>query len=87
MPRQLRRAADEAAAVADPIDLAMTGGVRYARIPDDRAQEWKDRLHQLLDEFDREPRQGEQAYALVVGLYPTSRPRLSTEPEAQGAPT
>jgi DNA-binding transcriptional ArsR family regulator len=87
VPRQLRRAADEAAAVADPIDLAMTGGVRYARIPDDRAQEWKDRLHQLLDEFDREPRQGEQAYALVVGLYPTSRPRLSTEPEAQGAPT
>jgi DNA-binding transcriptional ArsR family regulator len=77
--RQLRRAADEAAAVPAPTDLAITGGVRYARIPEDRAQEWARRLHGLLDEFDREPRQGEQAYALAVGLYPTDRPRLSAD--------
>lgn len=87
VPRRLRQAADEAAAVPEPDERPMTGSVRYARIPDHRAQEWKDRLHDLLDEFDREPRVGEQAYALVVGLYPTGRPRLSTGPEAQDAPT
>lgn len=74
--RQLRQAADEAARVVDPQEQVMTGAVRYARIPGERAQEWTDRLHRLLDEFDREPRSGERAYGLVVGLYPADVPRL-----------
>jgi DNA-binding transcriptional ArsR family regulator len=80
LSRQLRQAADEAGAVPEPTELAMTGGVRYARIPNDRAEEWAQRLHRLLDDFDREPRQGEQTFALVAGVYPSNRPRLSTEP-------
>lgn len=74
---QFRQAADEAAAVPAGVDLPLNGGVRYARIPADRAQAWSDRVHALLDEFDREPRAGEQAFGLVVGIYPTDRPRLS----------
>lgn len=84
--RQLRRAADEAATVADPQDKVMTGAVRYARIPAERAQEWKDRLHRLLDEFDREPRSGGQAYGLVVGVYPADAPRLPPTPAAPEDP-
>jgi hypothetical protein len=72
----MRQAADEAGAVPAGTDLPVNGGVRYARIPVDRAQAWSDRVHALLDEFDREARAGEQAFGLVVGIYPTSRPRL-----------
>lgn len=75
--RQLRQAADEAAAVPAAVDLPVNGGVRYARIPASRAQAWSDRVHALLDEFDREPRVVEQVFGLVVGIYPTDRPRLS----------
>ena len=74
---QFRQAADEAAAVPGDVDLPVNGGVRYARIPVSRAQAWSDRVHALLDEFDREPRVGEQTFGLVVGIYPTDRPRLS----------
>jgi DNA-binding transcriptional ArsR family regulator len=75
--RQLRQAADEAGAAPAGTDQPVNGGVRYARIPADRAQAWSDRVHALLDEFDREPRVGQQAFGLVVGIYPTDRPRLS----------
>jgi DNA-binding transcriptional ArsR family regulator len=84
--RQLRQAADEAGAVPAETDLPINGGVRYARIAADRAEEWSDRVHQLLDEFGREPRVGEQSFGLVVGLYPTDRPRLSA-PGATGSDT
>ena len=82
MAGQLRQAADEAAAVPADTDLPVNGGVRYARIPAGRAQAWTDRVHALLDEFDREPRVGEQTFGLVVGIYPTDRPRLSAGPVA-----
>jgi DNA-binding transcriptional ArsR family regulator len=83
---QFRQAADEAGAVSAGIDLPVNGGVRYARIPASRAQAWSDRVHALLDEFDREPRVGEQVFGLVVGIYPTDRPRLSAgSPESDDA--
>lgn len=77
---QLRQAADEAAAVPSGIDPPVNGGVRYARIPANRAEAWSDRVHALLDEFDRESRVGEQVFGLVVGIYPTDRPRLPAGP-------
>lgn len=75
--RQLRQAADEAGTVPPDSELPFNGGVRYARIPADRAQAWSDRVVTLLDEFDREPRAGEQVFGLVVGVYPAQRARLS----------
>ncbi len=74
---QLRQAANEAGAVPAGSDQPIDGGVRYARISPGQARAWQDRVHRILDEFDREPRTGEQAFGLVVGLYPTDRPRLS----------
>ena len=50
--------------------------LRYARIPDDRAGEWLDRLMDLVHEFTAEPRGGETTYGLLVAMYPTDRPHL-----------
>lgn len=50
--------------------------VRYARIPAERAQEWKDRLDELIIEFGRQPAAGEVTFALVTGIYATNRPPL-----------
>ncbi len=77
VPRQIQQAADEASAVHEPTELAMNGGVRYARISADRAEEWSGRVVRLLDEFDRQPRGGDQTFGLVVAVYPTDRLRLA----------
>ncbi|HEY6739872.1 MAG TPA: winged helix-turn-helix domain-containing protein [Actinopolymorphaceae bacterium] len=50
--------------------------IRHARIPDDRAQEFWQRVKLLVHEFDRLPRSGEQVYGFTVGLYPTDHPVL-----------
>ncbi len=51
-----------------------TGTIRHVRIPDERAREWVERLHALLDEFMKQPRGGDTSYGFVFGLYPTVRP-------------
>ncbi|WP_420120626.1 ArsR/SmtB family transcription factor [Nakamurella sp.] len=84
---QVRQAADESAAAPAGVEPGVNGGVRYARIPADRAAEWVRRLHDLLDEFDREPRSGDQTFGLVVGIYPTDRPRLPIRPEGRAGRT
>lgn len=50
--------------------------LRYARIPEERAQEWADRLIELVDEFTGEQRGGDTTYGLLVAFYPTDRPHL-----------
>lgn len=50
--------------------------LRYARIPEDRAKEWADRLTDLAQDFVGEPRGGELTYGLLVAFYPTDRPHL-----------
>lgn len=62
--------------VDDDVHGPMTANRRYVRIPAERAQEWAVRMNDLLVEFSREPTAGETTYALVFGLYPTSRPPL-----------
>ncbi|SDU19796.1 ArsR/SmtB family transcription factor [Jiangella alkaliphila] len=57
-------------------DLPMLTNSRYARIPAERAEEWRQRLIELLDEFVRQPRGGEVTYGLLVGIYPTGRGHL-----------
>ncbi|MFZ0014077.1 MAG: winged helix-turn-helix domain-containing protein [Acidimicrobiia bacterium] len=50
--------------------------LRYARIPTERADEWADRLVDLVSDFISEPRGGETTYGLLVAMYPTDRPHL-----------
>ncbi len=50
--------------------------LRYARIPDERADEWVERLIELAHEFTAEARGGETTYGLLLAMYPTDRPRL-----------
>ncbi|RIQ36735.1 ArsR/SmtB family transcription factor [Jiangella rhizosphaerae] len=61
---------------AELLDLPMITNARYARIPAERAAEWRQRLIDLLDEFVRQPRGGEVTYGLLVGVFPTQRGHL-----------
>lgn len=50
--------------------------LRYARIPEERAEEWENRLTDLAQDFVSEPRGGELTYGLLIAFYPTDRPHL-----------
>lgn len=71
----LQSAAVEFAKVDDP-STGTLSTLRYARIPDERADEWVDRLIDLVHEFTAEARGGETTYGLLVAMYPTDRPHL-----------
>jgi DNA-binding transcriptional ArsR family regulator len=78
----LQSAASEFARVEDP-STGTLSTLRYARIPDDRAEEWVERLVDLAHEFTAEARGGETTYGLLLAMYPTERPHLpDEEPEA-----
>ncbi len=75
----LARAIEEMVAARDVFpdpDMPGLQGVRYARIPPERAREWAERLKELVMEFTGEPREGDVVYGLAVALYPTDRPHL-----------
>ena len=44
--------------------------IRHARIPEERAAEFWDRVDQVIHEFDQLPRSGDTVYGFAVGLYP-----------------
>ncbi len=71
------RELSETRATFDDDDVVGVQGVRYARIPKERAEEWRDRLWDLAREFIETPRGGEVVYGLAVALYPTGRPYLA----------
>ena len=54
------------------------GFIRHARISEDQASEFWDRMAELVDEFDRMPRSGETMYGFAIGIYPTDHPSLPT---------
>jgi DNA-binding transcriptional ArsR family regulator len=54
------------------------GFIRHARISEDRASQFWDRMAALVDEFDRMPRSGDTTYGFAVGIYPTDHPTLPT---------
>ncbi len=56
--------------------------LRHARIPDSRAEEWTERLTELVGDFTAEERGGHTTYGLLVAFYPTDRPHL---PDVAGA--
>jgi DNA-binding transcriptional ArsR family regulator len=81
----LSTAADEFARSATKFEKNLSGPLstlRYARIPEDRAVEWIDRLIALAEEFTTEPRSGEITYAMLLGFYPTERGHLPDQEQA-----
>ncbi|HUO45275.1 MAG TPA: winged helix-turn-helix domain-containing protein [Acidimicrobiia bacterium] len=59
-----------------PVNETAMLSLRYARISKERAEEWSERLDQLMEEFVAQPRLGQQSYGLLVALYQTKRPTL-----------
>jgi DNA-binding transcriptional ArsR family regulator len=51
---------------------------RRARIPEERAVEFAQRLADLAAEFAAEPRGGDRVYAFLAGVYPTDLPTLGS---------
>ena len=56
-------------------DRHSTSTYRHARIPEDRAHEFADRLQALALEFAEEPRSGDTEFGLYIALFPTNRLR------------
>lgn len=52
------------------------GFIRHARIAEDQASQFWERMVELVDEFDRMPRSGDTMYGFAIGLYPTDHPTL-----------
>ena len=57
-------------------DRTLWGFIRHARLPEERAAEFWERIAALVREFDELPRAGETVYGFAVGIYPTEHPRL-----------
>ncbi len=56
--------------------------IRHARMPEERAAEFWQRIEQVIHEFDRLPRSGENVYGFAVGLYPVpDHPTLPPPPD------
>ena len=83
MPRDFNDfevAARESAAAF--VDGKLWGFIRHARISEEQASEFWERMAELVTEFDRLSRSGETVYGFAVGVYPTDHPTL---PDASGA--
>jgi DNA-binding transcriptional ArsR family regulator len=52
------------------------GFIRHARITEEQASAFWERMAELVAEFDRLPRSGETMYGFAIGVYPTDRPSL-----------
>lgn len=48
----------------------MRSFIRHARIPEERAAQFWERIEQAIHEFDRLPRGGDTVHGFAVGLYP-----------------
>jgi DNA-binding transcriptional ArsR family regulator len=57
-------------------DRRLWGFIRHARLPEERAAEFWERIASLVREFDELPRSGDTVYGFAVGIYPTDHPRL-----------
>jgi DNA-binding transcriptional ArsR family regulator len=77
----LTTAAAEFAASPTDVEVGPLSTLRYARIPDERVDEWQDRLIELVHDFTAEERGGDTTYGLLVAMYPTDRPHLPDETE------
>ncbi len=54
------------------------GFIRHARVTEDQASQFWERIAQVVEEFDRLERSGDTVYGFAIGLYPTNHPTLPT---------
>jgi DNA-binding transcriptional ArsR family regulator len=67
-------------------DGKLWGFIRHARISEEQASEFWERMAELVAAFDRLPRSGETMYGFAIGVYPTDLPTLAgSESEDQSA--
>ncbi len=57
-------------------DGKLWGFIRHARITEEQASEFWERMAALVAEFDQLPRAGSTMYGFAVGVYPTDHPIL-----------
>jgi DNA-binding transcriptional ArsR family regulator len=57
-------------------DGKLWGFIRHARISEEQASEFWERMAELVTEFEQLPRSGETVYGFAVGVYPTDHPTL-----------
>lgn len=57
-------------------DGRLWGFIRHARISESQATAFWKRMAELVDEFDRLPRDGQTVYGFAIGVYPTDHPVL-----------
>lgn len=50
--------------------------IRHARISEEQASQFWDRMAALVEEFDRLPRSSETVFGFAIGVYPTDHPSL-----------
>jgi hypothetical protein len=70
-------AAGESAAAY--LEGKLWGFIRHARISEEQASEFWERMAKLVGEFDRLPRTGDTVYGFAVGVYSTDHPTLSAD--------
>lgn len=61
-------------------DRTLWAFIRHARLSEERAAEFWERMALLVQEFDQLPRAGETVYGFAVGIYPTDAPSLPEGP-------
>jgi len=83
MPRDFN---DFEVAASESIDAfhdgKLWGFIRHARISEDQASDFWERMAELVAEFDQLPRSGDTMYGFAVGVYPTDQPTLPSGEEA-----
>lgn len=52
---------------------------RVARIPQDRADEFAERIMDLTEEFLKIPREGDMVFGFLAGVFPTDHPAFSED--------
>jgi DNA-binding transcriptional ArsR family regulator len=57
-------------------DGKLWGFIRHARISEEQASAFWERMAMLAAEFEQLPRSGETMYGFAVGVYPTDQPTL-----------
>jgi DNA-binding transcriptional ArsR family regulator len=77
MPRDFNDFEVAAGESADAFrDGKLWGFIRHARITEEQASHFWERMAELVAEFDRLPRSGDTMYGFAVGVYPTDQPTL-----------
>ena len=65
-------------------DGKLWGFIRHARISEEQAGEFWERMAELVAEFDRLPRSGSTMYGFAIGVYPTDQPTLPAADHGSG---